>query len=267
MNPFARVIPIVAVVTVAALSGTLASAVVERRAVAANAAETPQLSIQPLPAEMINKQQVLTGHLQPSARAWIDREAYRLTKTKIVDEEGLRSAIRARFAPNQSTLTLKDSDIGLIAFTVLMQATSDMDRDLSDLMAELKNLTAAKGKLRDLISKVNSDVVAHAGEADIRPCTSRLCEQYPSMSAEAATALKHVPNGGNLSTGAISTVGDLRATLKSLAGQLDSMNEVSEMTSLRLQMLMDRRSKFISTLSNIMKSISTTKDTVVGNLK
>ena len=87
------------------------------------------------------------------------------------------------------------------------------------------------------------------------------------MSAEAATALKQVPNGGNLSTGAISTVRDLRATLKSLASQLDSMNEVSEMTSLRLQMLMDRRSKFISTLSNIMKSISTTKDTVVGNLK
>jgi hypothetical protein len=36
------------------------------------------------------------------------------------------------------------------------------------------------------------------------------------------------------------------------------MNELSEMTSLRLQMMMDRRSKFISTLSNIMKKISTT---------
>src|ERR1700680_3163657 len=122
MNPFARVIPIVAVVTVAALSATLASAVVERRAVAANAAETPQLSIQPLPAEMINKQRALTGHLQPSTRAWIGQEAYHLTKSKIVDEEGLRPAIRARFTPNQSALALNNSAIDVIAFTVLMQA-------------------------------------------------------------------------------------------------------------------------------------------------
>jgi hypothetical protein len=32
-------------------------------------------------------------------------------------------------------------------------------------------------------------------------------------------------------------------------------------------MMMDRRSKFISTLSNIMKKISTTQDTLVQNLK
>jgi hypothetical protein len=44
-------------------------------------------------------------------------------------------------------------------------------------------------------------------------------------------------------------------------------NEMSEMISMRLQMTMDRRSKFISTLSNIMKKISTTQDTLVQNLK
>jgi hypothetical protein len=52
-----------------------------------------------------------------------------------------------------------------------------------------------------------------------------------------------------------------------LKGKLDGMNEMSEMTSLRLQMTMDRRSKFISTLSNIMKKISTTQDTLVQNIK
>jgi hypothetical protein len=53
----------------------------------------------------------------------------------------------------------------------------------------------------------------------------------------------------------------------SLKQKLDGMNEMSEMTSLRLQMMMDRRSKFMSTLSNIMKKISTTQDTIVQNLK
>ena len=49
--------------------------------------------------------------------------------------------------------------------------------------------------------------------------------------------------------------------------KLDSLNELSETTFLHLQMMMDRRSKFISALSNIMKKISTTEDTLVQNLK
>lgn len=45
------------------------------------------------------------------------------------------------------------------------------------------------------------------------------------------------------------------------------MNESSEMNSPRLQMTMDRRSKFIETLSNIMKKLSTTQETLAQNLK
>ncbi len=47
----------------------------------------------------------------------------------------------------------------------------------------------------------------------------------------------------------------------------DGMNDMSEMTSLRLQMTMDRRSKVIQTLSNIMKKIQTTQDAIVSNIK
>ena len=60
------------------------------------------------------------------------------------------------------------------------------------------------------------------------------------------------------------TMGGLTEDMK---GKLKGMNEMSEMTTLRLQMTMDRRSKFISTLSNIMKKISTTQDTLVQNIK
>jgi hypothetical protein len=48
---------------------------------------------------------------------------------------------------------------------------------------------------------------------------------------------------------------------------LDGMDGMSEMTSLRLQMTLDRRSKFISTLSQVMRSISTTQDTLIRNIK
>jgi hypothetical protein len=51
------------------------------------------------------------------------------------------------------------------------------------------------------------------------------------------------------------------------SGTLDGLNEMSEMTSLRLQLTMDRRSKIIQTLSNIMKKIGTTQETLVQNIK
>jgi len=45
------------------------------------------------------------------------------------------------------------------------------------------------------------------------------------------------------------------------------MSEQSETQSLELQMTMDRRSKLIDTLSNVLKKISDTEDSVVQNLK
>ena len=60
---------------------------------------------------------------------------------------------------------------------------------------------------------------------------------------------------------------ELKNEIEGLKGKIDSMNEMSEMTSLRLQMMMDRRSKFVETLSNIMKKISTTSDSIVQNMK
>ena len=43
--------------------------------------------------------------------------------------------------------------------------------------------------------------------------------------------------------------------------------DIGEELSLKLQMAMERRSKIIQTLSNIMKKISTTQDTIVRNIK
>ena len=60
---------------------------------------------------------------------------------------------------------------------------------------------------------------------------------------------------------------NLKAIQNNLKGQLDAMNEMSEMTSMRLQMAMDRRSKFVEALSNIMKKIDDTQSTIVQNMK
>lgn len=52
-----------------------------------------------------------------------------------------------------------------------------------------------------------------------------------------------------------------------VAGNDDSLGEMSEMESLRLQMAMERRSKFVEALSNTLEKIDQTQEQVVHNLK
>lgn len=48
---------------------------------------------------------------------------------------------------------------------------------------------------------------------------------------------------------------------------LDALSEMGEMESLRLQMAMDRLSKLMSTLSNMLKKSSDTANAIVQNIK
>ena len=48
---------------------------------------------------------------------------------------------------------------------------------------------------------------------------------------------------------------------------LDSLNKMGDLQSLRLQMAMDRQSKFMSSLSNVVKKMSETSSGITQNLK
>ena len=60
---------------------------------------------------------------------------------------------------------------------------------------------------------------------------------------------------------------DLGASIDQMQSDLDSMSEMGEMESLRLQMAMDRLSKMMSTLSNMLKKVSDTSDAITSNIK
>ena len=60
---------------------------------------------------------------------------------------------------------------------------------------------------------------------------------------------------------------EINAMVDQIKKDLDSMNEMSELDQLRLQMLMDRRSKMMETLSNLMKKFSDTQEDIIQNLK
>jgi hypothetical protein len=171
-------------------------------------------------------------------------------------------------------LSTAGTDVAELAFVVLMEATRDADQDLRDIMAGIRAVTQAKAQLRNLIAKVQRDVAANIGASDgqLSFGAGGLGDEQSYHDAPVAVAdaqsggVRDVPT--DLSPGdPVTTEAQLVAIRDDLQGQLDSMNEMSEMTSMRLQMAMDRRSKFVETLSNIMKKIDSTQETIVQNLK
>jgi hypothetical protein len=60
---------------------------------------------------------------------------------------------------------------------------------------------------------------------------------------------------------------ELDAEIEASKGQLDSMSELSEEVSMRLQMKMDLKAKFATTLSNLLSKMSKTSETLTQNLK
>jgi hypothetical protein len=185
-------------------------------------------------------------------------------------------------------------DASEAAFLVLAMATKDMDDDLRMVIAEIKAVNAAKQKLRDLIKDLNdwiSEAMDKAGDrstsSDIDnskvsgkpPATAARTQPVkvtPIRSASLQKASSPVIHLEYVKTPKIRplpprnsdvSVSSLKSLLDENKDQLDGLNEFSEMTTLRLQMTMDRRSKFISTLSQMMKKTSTTQDILVQNIK
>ena len=237
---------------------------VENRQITAKSVVT---EVRPVPPEMTLRFAALQPRLQPSAKAWVEQQARLEAQKSAPDVVGLGAAIRSRFSGSPgSKPNVTGGDIEAMAFLVMMQATNDMDKDLQQIMAEVQAMTNAKQQLRALMNRLNKDVAASAGKPDA-PCVSPLCRSLTSDLKDLATTTASLRNPIRLQAPANPTYGNLRTLQGELQHSLDSMNEMSEMTSLRLQMTMDRRSKFIETLSNIMKKLSETSDSIVQNLK
>lgn len=120
-------------------------------------------------------------------------------------------------------------DIRHILLLVLEKELTNVDRDLNMINQQIHSV---KQSMVDLVQEIKMDI----GE----------------------NALSHENQ---------ITIADIFNMQLQLKHKIDAMSEMGEMESLRLQMWMDRHSEFMATLSNIMKKISTTQDSLVQNLK
>lgn len=99
-------------------------------------------------------------------------------------------------------------------------------------------------------------------ESVFQAAISSLKPQFPAASQQHLEVLAFYLLGLTIAAN-----GDVDAVKETVKNKLDSMSKMGEMESLRLQMAMDRLSKMMSTLSNLLKKISDTSSSIIQNIK
>jgi len=167
-----------------------------------------------------------------------------------------------------------DGDIMAMAFIVMMEAAKSAREDLKAIMNQVKAINKAKAAMRELAGKIQRDAAANVGVSDARRLDfSRGLGSEQAYHAAPVPRLDPDAPGGirfetvDLHPGRIERGADLQAVFEQARNDLDSMSEMGEMESLRLQMAMDRMSKMMSTLSNLLKKSSETAAEITQNIK
>ncbi|HJO94834.1 MAG TPA: hypothetical protein QF753_15655 [Victivallales bacterium] len=117
----------------------------------------------------------------------------------------------------------------------------------------------AKAKLNPIIRKLHDHLISGSKNTDFYAITrQKIHSKFPKISNSQSNLLCFY---------VLAKVELMLTHHGNTNKKLNNMNEMSEINSLKLQMTMERRSKLISTLSNIMKKISNTQDALVKNIK
>lgn len=178
-------------------------------------------------------------------------------------------------APLAELFSVQD-DIEATVVVAMMEAAKSAREDLKAIMAGVAAVNAAKRHQRELLAKINRDVVAavvadaEGREMEFPPlglgdkhAYERVQIAFPDPEAPGQVRFALVC----LVDGAVTSAAQMEAAKEVVQGKLDSMSELGEMESLRLQMAMDRLSKLMSTLSNVLKRSSETSQSITQNIK
>lgn len=178
----------------------------------------------------------LMSAARPAVKNWVSG-----TATKYKGKDITREQAIAEVKQSYNTLgNLNDADIEAIAFLVLMQAAKSAQEDLKSVMGEVKS--------------INNNKAAQRQQAGMLKKSSANINSTVKPEYRVADSLKTSKTNLALKT----------ADLKD---KKDNMNDVSSEQQLKMQMTMERRSKMTEAISNLMKKVSETEQSVIQNLK
>lgn len=196
--------------------------------------------------------------INPKYSSWIRSVAPQ------VNEKKMTEADVSQMVANQWNVlgNLNGQDIEAIAFLVLMQAAKSAQEDLKAIMANVKSINNQKASQREMLSKMQQQRSTTNAQLDsFKFIQNRTIALQKGADPD---TVKFVRSNARLK--AVSKT-EIDSMVDRMKNDLDSMSEMGEMESLRLQMAMDRMSKMMSTLSNLLKKISDSVQSITQNLK
>lgn len=201
----------------------------------------------------------------PQIAAWVRMRGAGLARFgEIPDADDMPAYVRKSGGGVFANLgSMSGGDIEAIAFWVMREAAKSANEDLKQIMKEMQEANAAKARLRrqrDVLIAATDESTAKG----VAPCLIADCGAAAKELAHAAR-LRGANPGYQLPVSPIQA--DVGALTELLKKEVDEMSEMGEMESLRLQMTMDRLSKMMSTLSNLLKKISDTAQGITQNMK
>lgn len=158
--------------------------------------------------------------------------------------------------------SMNGQDIEAICFLVLMQASKSSQEDLKAIMAQVKSINAQKAAIRQTLTALKDNRSVKTAQLDSLKFLHSKTQAIQKGANPDAVRFQGSANSRN----PVSKQ-DLDAIKEQMEKDQDSLSEMGEMESLRLQMIMDRMSKMESMISNIMAKISKTSDAIIQNLK
>jgi hypothetical protein len=231
-----------------------------------------ELTVQPMPAELVRRSQSFHAALKPTAASWVEEQAKNEASESTPDLDELRDVIRKRFAGSlagggRSSGPGSNMDVDALVMMVMMDAAQDDDRDLQTQMQQMQAMTKAKEQMRALLNEMDPVMSSLAGSPRSNVCETAFCRSLPAKLAAINAATANLPHPSQLPAPDKVTAEDVANAQAALQNDLDSDNDMSQMSEMQLQMLMDRRSKLLEAASNIEKSMSDTDTAIVSNLK
>lgn len=192
----------------------------------------------------------MMSQINPRYVQWIRNTAGEVNRKNLGPD-----SVMAKSRLYGQSLNMNDGSIEAIAFLVLMQSAKSNQEDLKAIMAKVKAINSSKAKLREVQATLNN---TQKPVTRMQLDSFRLVLQKQPVAKTAARSTSYQDPAGK------QEISDMAARVNQ---ELKSLSEMDEMESLRLQMAMDRQSKMMSTLSNLLKKVSETADSITQNLK
>ena len=184
-------------------------------------------------------------------------------------------AVRSQFG------NLPTQDIDVLIQLVMFELWESEDEALKEMLDEMHRMNQAKKKQREYINNLKEQKTSL--QSKMRQESKVLLKQPPTASVQKKprpvrkspkmASTRHLrikypktPNIVYKNTKNMN-LAELDKYVEEMEHKMDTLSGLSEELSLKLQILMERRAKIIQTLSNILKKISQTSDTLIANIK